>query len=117
MQLEEVDIVGAEAAKAAFHGLHQVEARGTDIVRPGAASKGRFRRNEHLIAATFDGCAEDFLGRSFGVDIRRIEKIQTGLEANVDESRGFLGADGAPRLEEFIGSAEGASAKTKSRDL
>ena len=69
----DVDVVGAEAAEAGFDGFQQVDAGGADVVDVGADAEGGFGGDEELVAAAFDGLAEDFFGEAVGIDVGGVE--------------------------------------------
>src|SRR6185312_173729 len=62
VQLEKIDVIGAEAFQAAFDRLNQVKARRAHIIRSVAAPKGGLRGNQHLVTPALDRLAQDFLG-------------------------------------------------------
>ena len=45
VELEEVDVIGFQAAEAAFDGVEQMEARRADVVEVGAGLEGGFGGN------------------------------------------------------------------------
>ena len=91
--------------------------RGTDIIWAFTAAKGCLRRNKHLVASAFDCAAQNLLGLTIGINVRRIEKIQASLQTDIDQSRCLLDTRRAPRSEEFVAATKGAGAKTKRRNF
>ena len=60
-----------------------------------AEAEGGFGGNEHFVAASGDGFAENGFSVAGGVDIGAVEHVETGFQADVDEAGGFLHAAGA----------------------
>ena len=114
VQLEEIDVVGAEPPQAVVDGAHEMEPRRADVVRPGAMAEGGLGRDEHPAAAAGDRLAENLLRLAVRVHVRAIEHGQPGVEADVDEPRGLRGAGRAPVLEELVAAAEGAGTERQS---
>ena len=52
-----------------------------------------------------------------GIDVGGVEDIDAGVEADVDEARGFGDVGVAPGLEEFVAAAERAGAEAENGDL
>ena len=59
VELEEIDVVGAQSPKAGVNGADEMKPRRTDVVRIPAMTKTRLRGDEHAIAPAGDGSAED----------------------------------------------------------
>jgi len=117
VQVVDIDMIGAEAAKAGFAGLDEVVSRRAFVVGALAGGEGGFGGNENLIAAAFDGFAEDFLGDSIGVNIGGVEEVDAGFEANIDEAGGLGDVGRAPGFEKFIRAAKGAGAEAEDGDF
>lgn len=70
VELEQVDVVRAEAAETTLDGAEQIVPRRADVVRPAAAAEGGLGGDEQLVATALDRLAEDFFRGAFGVDVR-----------------------------------------------
>src|SRR5690606_37146698 len=57
--------------------------------------------------------AENLLRRAARVAVSRIERVQAGLQADVDQARGLGDVAAAPRLEELALPAEGTGAQAE----
>jgi hypothetical protein len=118
VQLEQVDVVGAQALERAVDSLHEVMARRAHIVRPLAAAEGGLGRDQQPVARpAFDRLAEHRLGCAGRIDVSAVEHVDACLEADVDELArlGHVGA--APRAEELALATEGAGAEAQHGDL
>jgi hypothetical protein len=80
-----------------------------------AEAKGRLRREKDAGPSALDDLPEDLLGESVRVDVRRIEKIDSRFECDVDKSAGFLDPGGTPCLEERRSARDTALAKALER--
>ena len=117
MHVVDVDVIDAEAAEAVFAGLDQMMTGGAEVVRAVAHGEGGFRGNEDAITFVGDGFAKDFFGEAAGIDVSGVKEIDSGVEADVDEARGFRNVAGAPGFEEFVAAAERAGAETQNGNL
>ena len=111
VQLEDVDVVRAQPPKAGLNGANQMKSGRAHIIGPFAAAKAGLRGDEHPVAAPGDGFAENFFGQSTRVDVRAVEHVETGVETDVHETRGFRDPDCAPVFEKVAAAAEGAGTK------
>ena len=59
VELEEIDVVGAQSPKAGVNGADEMKPRRADVVRIPAMTKTGLRGDEHAIAPGGDGSAED----------------------------------------------------------
>jgi len=110
----DVNVIGAQAAKRSLASGNKVVARGAKIIRQlgrSNAAESGFGRDEEFVAASGDGLTENFFGRSVGIPVGGVEKIDAGVEADGDELFCFVDLGGAPGFEEFVGAAEGAGAE------
>jgi hypothetical protein len=117
VQLEEIDIVGAEPAQAALDRTQQMVTRGADIVRPLAGAEGRLGRDDDAVAAAGDGLAQDLLGQAVGVDVGAVEHGEAGLEADIDQAGGLPHVAFAPGAEELVAATERTRAEAQCRHL
>jgi hypothetical protein len=117
VDLEQVDVVGAEPTQAALDRLQEVEARRADVVGPRARGEGRLGGNQDLAAAAADRFTKHFLGLAAGVPVGRIEHRDTGVETDIHQARGFGGSRGAPASEEIPHSPEGCRAEGEHGNL
>ena len=107
MQLEQIEVIGAEAAQRGVDGTDQPGAARARLVWAGTGGQRRFRRQQHLLAPALDRRAEHFLRRAVGIHIGRVEQGDTGLQADVDQAPGLRGIGIAPRAEQRTATAEG----------
>ncbi len=84
MELIKIDVISPKPAQAFFAFSDQMVPRGAAFVRAIANDHPGFGRNEHIIPATFQNFAENFLRQSVGITIGRIEQIDTRFEAELD---------------------------------
>ncbi|MNT35289.1 hypothetical protein D3C72_1713110 [compost metagenome] len=117
MQLHQVDIVGAEAAQRIVDALDQPGARGAGIIRAIAHRQRHLGGDQHIVAPSLDGRAEHFFGGAVGVDIGRIEQIDAGLDADVDETACLDIVAVAPGAEKRPLATERAGAETQRGNL
>ena len=106
-----------EPAQAVFERAAQVIARRAAIVRALARGEIRLGGDEHAVALVPERLAQDLFRAPVGVDVGRVEEVDAGFEADVDEPRGFGDVRLAPRLEELVRAAERGRAKTERRNL
>ncbi|MHC2389353.1 hypothetical protein ACVIHB_004169 [Bradyrhizobium liaoningense] len=112
VQLEQVDVVGAEPAQRTVDGREQMLPRRADIVGTLAEAEGRLGRNQNLVAAALDRFAEHPLGFAERIDIRGVEHRHAGFEADVQKAPRFGRVSRAPSRK-AADTAEGAGAKTE----
>src|SRR5208337_2748721 len=94
VDLVEVDIVGLEAAKAGFDGVHDVSARGAYIVAAGTDATEDLGRENNILAGDveiLEGLAEALFAFTFGIDVGRVEEVDAGIDARLDELLGTPG--------------------------
>ena len=85
MQLEEVDVVGAEPPQCGVARREQTCPGGAGIVGTVPHRQGRLGREQHPVAAAPDRLTEDLLGRAVGVDIGGVEHRNPGVQADIHE--------------------------------
>src|SRR6185437_8883988 len=109
--------VGAKPLQRALHAGDQVMARGAHVVRAVARAQGELGRDDRALAAALQRGAEDFLRSAIRIDVRAVEQVGAGIEANIDKSLrlGCIGA--APGAEQRALAAKGAGAEAESRHL
>src|ERR1700733_8645450 len=84
----DVDVVGAEALEAGVALLENVLARGARVIGPLAHWEKRLRRDEPSIAFALERLAEDLLGQTIGIAIGDVEKVDAGIDAEIDHAAG-----------------------------
>ncbi len=99
MELEQVDIIGAEPAERSINGCKQMLARRTKVVRSVAETESCLGRDQHLVAAAFDGLAKNAFGFAERIDVRTVEHRHAGIKADVHQSPRFGRIGTAPRSE------------------
>ena len=117
MDLVEVDIVGLEAAKAGFDGVHDVSARGAYIVAAGTDATEDLGRENNILAGDveiLEGLAEALFAFTFGIDVGRVEEVDAGIDARLDELVGTRLVDIANGLPEALAAVKGHGAKAES---
>ena len=97
VELEQVDVVGAEPAQRTVDGLEQMLPRGADVVGPITEAEGRLGRDQHLVAAALDGFPEHALGFAERIDIRGVEHRHAGFETDVQKAPRLGRVGRAPR--------------------
>src|ERR1700678_236937 len=73
----------------------------------------RFRGNQNVVAPSGNGLAQDRFGKPFRVNVRRIEKIDLGSEANIHEPRRLGHVTRAPCAEKLVTATKGSRAKAQ----
>src|SRR5262249_9522930 len=106
MHVVDVDVVNAETPQAGVTCPDQVEPGRTEVIRAIAESKGRLGRNQEVVALALYGLAENFLGKSVRVDVRRIEDVDSRVQAEADEALGLLDSGRSPGFKKFRASSE-----------
>src|SRR5581483_838300 len=86
MQLEEIDMIGAEPLQRGVDRLDQMLARGAEAVRTGAGRKRALGGDQQAVALALDRLAEDLLRASLVIDIRAVEHRDAAIEADVDHT-------------------------------
>lgn len=116
VQLEQVDVVGVQAAQGVVDGRDQAGPGGP---RPaGAVARGEacLGGDEHLVPAPLEGGPQDLLRGAGGVDVGGVEHRDPGIDADVHEAARLLYAGVAPGAEERPLPAEGARSEAQFRD-
>ncbi len=116
VQVEEVDVVRAEAAQGPVDGGDQPGARGARVGRSVARREPGLGGDDHLVAPAPDRGAEYLLRRAAGVDVGGVEHGHPGLQADVHQPAGLRGVRGAPGAEQLSPAAERAGAEAQLRD-
>ncbi|MDT4849327.1 hypothetical protein FQZ97_834450 [compost metagenome] len=118
VQLEQVDVVGAQPLQRRIDRLHEVMARRAHVVRPLAAAEGGLGRDQQPVTRpALDRLAQHRFGGAARVDVGAVEHVHAGVHADVDQ-RARLGHVGAaPRAEKLALAAEGAGAEAQHGDL
>ena len=116
MQLEQVDVVGAEPAQRRLHRVRQVVAGAADRVGVVAGAEGRLGRDQHLVATPLDRGPQHLLGRTGGVDVGAVEQGEPGIEADVDQPAGLVDVGVAPGAEKLALAAESPGAEAEHGD-
>ncbi|MCY1508739.1 hypothetical protein D9M68_430590 [compost metagenome] len=117
MQLQEVDVIGAEPLEGVVDAFDQARSRRAGIIRPVAHRQRDLGRNQHGIAPSLDRGAEHALGGAVRVDVGRVEEVDAGFQRNVDQSSRFGCVAVAPGAEKRPLAAEGPSAEAPGRHL
>ena len=113
VQLEQVDMLGAEAPERRLHRVDQMVARAAHLVGALAGAEGGLGRDQHLVAPALDRRPQHLLGGACGIDVGAVEHREPGLEADIDQARRFGHVRAAPGLEELALAAEGAGAEAQ----
>ena len=90
VNLVEVDVVGAEAFEAALYGIHDVPARGADVVRAFADAAVALRGDHHVGALHADilqRLAEQRFRTALGIDVRGVDEIDAGFQRARNNAR------------------------------
>ncbi len=111
VQLEEVEVVGAEAAQGGVDGGGEAGAGGAGVVGAVAGGQAGLGGDQHLVAAALDRPAEDLLGGAVGVDVGGVEEGDAGVDGDVEQAAGLGLVGGAPGAEQRAPAAEGAGAE------
>jgi hypothetical protein len=114
VELEQIDVIGAESPQRGLDRDEQMLARGAVVVGAVAGREGRLGRDQDPIALAGDCLAEDLLREAIGVDIGGVEHRDATIEAQVDQPRRAFDVRGAPRPEEVVTAAECAGAEAES---
>ncbi len=69
-------------------------ARRTGVVRPIAHREAGLGGDQHaVLALAAENLAKDFLGGAGRIDIGRVDQVDAGIEAHIDEAAGFGNAE------------------------
>jgi len=96
MDLVEIDVVGLEPDKAGFDGIHNVSTRSANVIAAGAHTRVSLRRKDDVLARDvqiLEGLTECRLALPLGVDVSRIEEVDTSVERGLDQFVDSLLAD------------------------
>jgi len=74
-------------------------------------------RDQDLVAAALDRCAQDLFGRAVRIDVGGIEQRDAGVETDVDQFPSLLSTALAPGGEERAFTAKSSGAEALYRDL
>src|SRR5579859_114534 len=113
VKVVDVHVIGVETAQAALQRDAQMRAGGAKIVRPVSHAEVGLGRDQRLVAPAFERFAQDFLGEPAGVDIGSVEEVDSGVEADVEETAGFGHVGVSPCLEKLVAAPESGDSKTK----
>ena len=87
MKLVEIDVVRPQPFQTSFDRGNQMLPRRADIIQRPAVSKRAFSGNQDLVSSAFHGLAQYSFRHAGGVDVRRIEHANAGIETDIHESR------------------------------
>jgi hypothetical protein len=92
MNLIKVDVVHTEPLQTGVDRRHDRFARKATGIGPVAPREKDFRRDHQLIALAHlaQGAADDFFARAIGVDVGRVEKINSEFECARDKGPALL---------------------------
>ena len=124
VNLVEIDVVGLQAPETGIDSIHDVSARGANVVAALAHTAIDLGGDDHVFASDvqiFQGLAEDFFAETFVINVGGVEEVDARVDRGLDERVGFglvRGADHFPDTSVGVGSvlpaAEGHRAKTDS---
>ncbi len=86
VHLVEVDVVDPQPAQAVLDGLDDPAARAAALVRILAHHIPEFRGEDHVLTAALEGAADDLLRYAAGIDVRRVDEVDPGVERAVDDA-------------------------------
>ncbi len=86
MQLQQIDVVGAQTSQRCLHRTQQTEARRAGIVGAITQAQAGLGRNNHLIAAALQRLAKDVFGRAIGIHIGGIEQVEPCFQTHLDHA-------------------------------
>ena len=113
MQMVDVYIIGAQPAQAGFERPAQMVARGADVIRPVAKAKCCLGGDQRPVALAVQSLAQHLLRVAIGVNVRRVEEVDAGLQANVNQPSRFLYIGRAPCFEKIVATAKRTGTKTE----
>ncbi len=119
VNLVEVDVVGLEAAQAGVDRIHDVAARGADIVAPWPDARIHFGRDHHVFTGDLyilERLAEGLLAFALRIDIGGVEEVDAGIERIPDQVVGTGLVDGADRSKAAFTTVERHGSQAKRRD-
>ncbi len=124
VDLIKVDVVHLQALQAGVYGVHDVSARGADIVAALADAAIDFRGDDQVFAGDVEilkGLAEDSFALAAGVDVGGVEEIDAGVDGGFYERVGLGLIGGADHFPDagvghggILVAAEGHGAKAES---
>ncbi len=86
VDLVEVDVIGAKPAQTVLDLARDPATRSALHVRIVAERQSELRRQNDILAATFDGLPDNLFGFAERIDIRGIEKIDARIDGAADDA-------------------------------
>src|SRR5580658_10200666 len=88
MDLVEVDMVGLQAAQTGLNAIHDVAARGPDVIAARADAAVDLGRDHDVLSRdleVLERLPEDLLALTLGIDIRGIKEVDAAVNRCLDE--------------------------------
>src|SRR6202789_4477448 len=119
VQMIDIDVVRPQPLQRTLRRLNKVVPRRPNIVWPFAQPERCLRRDQNILAIQVrEGFPKNRLALSIRVDIRRVEHIDPGINADVDDLL-RLGdvACRSPRVEKLVSATKRSCTEAKLRHL
>ena len=117
MQLQKVDMVGAEASQCRLTRFDDPGARAARGVRSVANWERHLGREQEAVAPAADRRAEHGLRSAVRVHVGGVEEVHAGIEADVHEPAGLVDIGCPPRPEQGTAAAERSGAEAQDRHV
>src|SRR5882724_274027 len=88
MDLVQVDMVGLQTAETGLHTIHNVAARGPDVIPPRADATIDLRRDHDILprdVQVFQRLSENLFAFALRVNVRRIKEVDAGVNRGLDQ--------------------------------
>src|SRR4051812_1717834 len=108
MDLVEVDVVGVQAPQRVLDGLHDPAARAALVVDLVAHLAVELRGEDDVVAAAFEGLADDLLVLALRIDVGRVDEVDARVERGVDDPDRLVVVGLTPGAEHHRAEAQGA---------
>ena len=86
MDLVQVDVVGPESPQAVLERIEDVDSGLADLIRPGAHAVVHLAGEHQIAASAPEHRAQQLLGLTVPVRVRRVDEVHAGLQGHVDQS-------------------------------
>jgi len=98
MELVQIDVVRLQPPQAGFGGFDDVPPRGATLVGRFAHGHGEFRGDDHVVAATAEAFADEFLGLAQAVHVGGVEQRNALLERAIEDSTRLVEVDPSAKV-------------------
>src|SRR3984957_8040678 len=119
MNLVEVDMIRLQAAQTSLNAVHDVAARGPDVIAPRADAAVDLGRDHDMLACDLEvlqRLSEDLFALALRINIRGIEEVDPALNRCLNQLIGSRLANGSDGFEHASAVPEGHGSEAQFRD-